>query len=80
MMRKMLLKIPQDRHPELHLDSVKSVVKLMVKPFSNRTKLKMQLNLKDRGPRLGLRKGEVFAYVGLPQNLKDLKVRAETPF
>ena len=25
------------------------------------------------GPRLFLRKGEVFAYVGLPQNLKDLK-------
>ena len=30
-------------------------------------------NLKDLKKKPRLRKGEVFAYVGLPQNLKDLK-------
>ena len=29
--------------------------------------------LKPKGPKGRLREGQVFAYVGLPQNLKDLK-------
>ena len=54
----------------IHMRRLRAPKQLEIERFEVR-----RASLQIQGSRLCIRKGEVFAYVGLPQNLKELKDR-----